>query len=104
MARPFVPQIATGNDLLEGDVVYFTDDGTWSRTIAKAATALDPEGAEDLHARAARFAHEVVGIYLVDARLDTAGRAAPAHFREAFRMRGPSNYPHGKQAEDPSDV
>ena len=23
----------------------------------------------------------------------------PAHFREAFRTRGPSNYPHGKQAE-----
>ena len=26
MARKFQPQMATGNDLLEGDVVYFTSD------------------------------------------------------------------------------
>ena len=36
--------------------------------------------------------------------IDDLGRAAPAHFREEFRTRGPSNYPqHGRQPER-SDV
>ncbi len=38
--------------------------------------------------------------FLPKADLDDRGRAAPAHFREVFRTRGPSNYPHhGRQAE-----
>ena len=39
MARKFQPQMATGNDLLEGDVVYFTSTGDWSREIGDAALA-----------------------------------------------------------------
>ena len=35
MARKFQPQMATGNDLLEGDVVYFTSTGEWSRAIGE---------------------------------------------------------------------
>ncbi len=100
MARAFKPQMATGNDLLEGDVVYFTSTGDWSREIGDAALAVNPEAAEDLLARALAFPNVVVGVYLAEAALDERGRAAPAHFREAFRTRGPSNYPHhGKQAE-----
>jgi hypothetical protein len=98
-ARKFHPQMATGNDLLEGDVVYFTSGGEWSREIGDAALAVNPEAAEDLLKRASADKH-VVGTYLVEAALDDFGRAAPAHFREEFRTRGPSNYPwHGKQAE-----
>jgi hypothetical protein len=103
MARSFHPQMATGNDLLEGDVVYFTSVGDWSRDIADAALAVNPEAAADLLARASAFPNRVVGVYLVEAALDDRGRAAPAHFREVFRTRGPSNYAHGKQAEH-SDV
>jgi hypothetical protein len=100
MARKFQPQMATGNDLFEGDVVYFTSTGEWSRAIVDAALAMSPEGAEDLLARASAFPNRVVGVYLVEVRLDDHGRAAPAHFREEFRTRGPSNYPqHGRQAE-----
>jgi hypothetical protein len=92
--------MATGNDLLEGDVVYVTSDGGWSRTIADAALAVNPDAAAELLARAEAFPNQVVGVYLVDAGLDDRGRATPAHFRETFRSRGPSNYPrHGKQAE-----
>lgn len=99
MARAFQPQMATGNDLLEGDVVYFTSTGEWSRDIGDAALAVNAEAADDLLARASAFPDVVVGVYLVAAAIDDCGRAAPAHFREAFRMRGPSNYPqHGKQA------
>ena len=64
-ARKFHPQIATGNDLLEGDVVYFTSDGEWSREIGDAALAVNPEAAEDLLSRASAFPNQVVGVYLV---------------------------------------
>ncbi len=104
MARKFQPQMATANDLLLGDVVYFTTQGDWSRHIGDAALAVNAEAAEDLLRRAQGFPNQVVGPYLVAAALDDSGRAAPAHFREEFRTRGPSNYPqHGRQAE-PSDV
>ena len=100
MARKFSPQMATGNALLEGDVVYFTSVGEWSREIGDAAIALNAEAAQDLLARASKFPNEVVGVYLTDVAIDDRGRAAPAHFRETFRTRGPSNYPWlGKQAE-----
>lgn len=100
MARKFVPQIATANDLLEGDVIYLTKAGDWSREIGEAAVAVSPEAAAELLARAQAFPGQVVGAYLADARIDDEGRAAPAHFREGFRTRGPSNYPgHGRQAE-----
>ena len=44
MARKFQPQMATGNDLLEGDVVYFTSTGEWSREIGDAALAVNAGG------------------------------------------------------------
>ena len=104
MARKFQPQMATGSDLLEGDVVYFTSTGDWSREIGDAALAVNPEAAEDLLRRASAFPNQVVGVYLVESAIDDRGRAAPDHFREVFRTRGPSNYPqHGRQAER-SDV
>jgi hypothetical protein len=104
MAKKFQPQMATANDLLEGDVVYLDSTGEWSRDIRDAALAVNPESAEALLKRAQGFPNRVVGPYLVEAEIDDCGRAAPAHFREVFRTRGPSNYPqHGRQAE-PSDV
>jgi hypothetical protein len=99
-ARKFQPQMATGNDLLEGDVVYFTSTGEWSRDIGDAALAVNPEAAAELLKRAEAFPNQVVGVYLVEAGVDDCGRATPSHFREVFRTRGPSNYPWlGKQAE-----
>lgn len=100
MAREFKPQMATANDLLEGDVVYFTAQGAWSRFIAQAALARSAEAAESLLASASKFPNQVVGVYLTDANIDAQGHAAPAHFREEFRTRGPSNYPeHGRQVQ-----
>ena len=103
MARQFLPKVATGNDLFEGDVVYFTDAGTWTRAHAEAALATDPEAAARLLTAASQFPAQVVGVYLADAQV-VDGNPAPVHFREAFRTRGPSNYFHGKQAEAVADV
>ncbi len=80
--------------------MYFTSGGEWSREIGDAALAVNPEAAADLLARAQAFPNQVVGVYLVEAGVDDRGRATPAHFREVFRTRGPSNYPQpGRQAE-----
>ncbi len=98
MARKFLPKVATGNHLLEGDVVYFTAEGGWTRRHSEATLAETPEAAEALLAKASVFPQEIVGVYLADAERTEEG-PAPVHFREAFRTRGPSNYFHGKQAE-----
>lgn len=103
MARNFRPRIATGNALLEGDVVYFTAEGEWSRDIGEAEVATAPETAADLLERAQQFPNEVVGVYLAEVLVNEHGRPAPDHFREVFRTLGPSNYPWlGKQAEKTS--
>ena len=73
--------------------------------IGDAAMALNAEAAAELLKRAEAFPNQVVGVYLTDVTVDASGRAAPAHFREEFRTRGPSNYPqHGRQAESNADV
>lgn len=99
MAKVFLPKVATGNDLLEGDAIYFTPEGQWSRLHGDAKVADTPERADALLAEAEAFPGSVVGVYLADVQTGEDGRPTPVHFREAFRTRGPSNYFHGKQAE-----
>ncbi len=98
MSRRFTPKVVTANALIEGDVVYLTADDRWSRLHHEAELIEDEAEAQMrlLHANAQR--HVVVGAYLADARPGPGG-PEPVHFREAFRTRGPSNYAHGKQAD-----
>lgn len=100
MARAFVPKVLTANDLLEGDVIYFSASGEWTRLHSEAQLFLDEASANEALGQAQKEAHRLVGAYLADARLNKDGNPEPVHFREAFRTRGPSNYPdHGKQAD-----
>ncbi|MFN3936281.1 MAG: DUF2849 domain-containing protein [Gemmobacter sp.] len=94
----FTPKVVTANDLRLGDVVWLTEDNRWTRDLAEAELIEDEAHAQLRLLHAQRRALEVVGAYLADARLGRDG-PEPVHFREAFRTRGPSNYPHGKQAE-----
>ena len=96
--RPFTPKVVAANDLLKGDAVWQTEDDRWTRDIREAELIEDEAVAEDRLISAMAQANVIVGAYLVDAEA-TADGAAPVHFREAFRTRGPSNYPHGKQSE-----
>ena len=97
MAR-FTPKVVTANALLEGDVIYLTADDCWTRLHHEAELIEDEAHAQLrlLHAAAQKLV--VVGPYLADAKAGPDG-PEPTHFREVFRTRGPSNYPHGKQAE-----
>ncbi|MEL6920926.1 MAG: DUF2849 domain-containing protein [Pseudomonadota bacterium] len=92
-------QIVTANDLFDGDVVYLTPQGGWSVQIRDAAVAHDAEHADALLRKGAAQQSRIVGAYLADVTVDEHGHPQPVHFREVFRTRGPSNYPHGKQVE-----
>lgn len=93
MAREFIPQIVTANDLFEGDVVYLNENNEWVRAL-KDARVLNSEAEADASLTLAMARQdEIVGPYLAEL-------GEPLHFRETFRATGPSNYKsHGKQAE-----
>jgi len=95
-----LPAILLANDLLSGEVVFFAG-GRWSPDPADALVAHDVAAAEALEAEAARAlaANAVVDAGLVDVTLRGDGLPIPNHFRERFKVRGPSNRPDlGKQA------
>ena len=96
MSRPFTPKVVTANDLLEGDVIYLAADDAWVRDLAQAEVLTDEAGADLRLLLAQSQPDRVVGAYLAEVRTGPTG-IEPAHFREEFRRRGPSNYAHGKQ-------
>lgn len=98
MTRAFTPKIVTANALLEGDVIYLTEAGDWSRRIEDAALLDDEADAQLRLIEASQQVDAVVGAYLVDAKPSATG-PEPTHFREDFRRTGPSNYAHGKQVD-----
>ena len=98
MAKPFTPTVVTANALVEGDVVYLTEDDRWSRHLHEAELLEDEAVAQDRLLFAAAQTERVVGAYLAPVTSGPDG-PEPAHFREDFRRTGPSNYFHGKQAE-----
>ncbi|SFG12696.1 Protein of unknown function [Palleronia marisminoris] len=98
MPRAFTPKVITANRLLEGDAVWLTADDRWSPNMSEAELIEDEAVAQDRLIHAQSQPDHVVGAYLADAKAGENG-PEPTHFRETFRTRGPSNYPHGKQAE-----
>ena len=67
MARAFTPKVVTANDLLEGDVIYQTEDDRWSRELSEAELITDEAHAQVRLLDAARQASKIVGAYLADA-------------------------------------
>jgi hypothetical protein len=97
MPKPFTPKVVTANALLEGDVIYQTATG-WTRSLAEAEVLTDEADAALRLIEATAQTGSVVGVYLADITMEN-GTPTPSHFREDFRARGPSNYPHGKQEQ-----
>lgn len=101
MSRAFTPKVVTANLLIEGEAVWLTADDDWS-TDAHDAELIEDEAHAALRLLfAEQQGGRVAGAYLADAVQGENGPEA-VHFREAFRARGPSNYPHGKQSANAS--
>lgn len=98
MSRSFTPKVVTASDLRAGDVIYLTAVDTWTRDHAEAELIEDEAHAQMRLLFASAQKLRVVGAYLADAKAGPNG-PEPIHFREVFRTKGPSNYPHGKQAD-----
>jgi Protein of unknown function (DUF2849) len=98
MSRQFTPKIVTASDLRLGDVIYLTEADTWSRDHRHAELIEDEAHAQMRLLFAAAQKLTIVGAYLADAKRGAQG-PEPVHFREVFRTKGPSNYPHGKQTD-----
>ncbi|MCF8511833.1 MAG: DUF2849 domain-containing protein [Rhodobacteraceae bacterium] len=94
----FSPKVITANRLREGDVVYLTVDDRWTPCHHEAELLEDEAHAQLRLLEASAQKLLIVGPYLAEAKAGPNG-PEPTHFREAFRTRGPSNYPHGKQAD-----
>jgi hypothetical protein len=94
-------KLITGHDLRTGLVLYRTQSGSWSETIADAAIFED-DASEAALAEAKSEPTRVTNVYLVEA--DGPGR--PSHrvaMRENIRARGPTvRLDLGKQAEGQS--
>ncbi|MDU8910598.1 DUF2849 domain-containing protein [Aestuariicoccus sp. MJ-SS9] len=99
MPQIFTPKVVTANALIEGDVIYLAEDDSWTRDLACAEVLSDEAHAQLRLLDAARRTAEAVGVYLADVRPGPRG-PEPAHFREDFRRKGPSNHFHGKQANE----
>jgi uncharacterized protein YjbI with pentapeptide repeats len=97
MVKSFLTKIVTANDLLTGEVIYQTDNNSWTKHLIKAEILEQAILANERLETAKLQEFKVVGAYLIDVSLSTLG-PAPCHFRERFRSKGPSNYFHGKQA------
>jgi hypothetical protein len=98
--KTLLPAILLANDLLSGEVLFF-DGQAWTADPAEALVARDPAAAEALLAEATRAvaANEVVDAYLVDVTVREDGLPVPNHFRERFKIKGPTIRPDlGKQA------
>lgn len=101
MKRPPLPLILLANDLLDGDIVFWTGQD-WSRQLKDAALASDAESAEVLEQAmvAGLAANHVVDAALVDVALNGFGQAVPRHVRERIKTLGPTvRLDLGKQAE-----
>ena len=96
--RRFSPKVITANRLREGDVVYLTVDDRWTPFHHEAELLEDEAHAQLRLLEASAQKLLIVGPYLAEGKAGPNG-PEPTHFREAFRTRGPSNYPHGKQAD-----
>jgi len=84
-------KIVTANRLRQGDVVYLTDTGTWSRHLNQSRTTRDAAELEAMLAQAAEAvaAREIVAPYEMEV-VEVDGILQPLSTREIIRAAGPT--------------
>lgn len=81
-------KLLTGNDLVSGDVIWWTGAG-WSRRVEQ---AVDVGHGGEAIAAAEEGARRVNGPYVIDAT-DTPEGPRPAHIKDRIRALGPTVRP-----------
>jgi Protein of unknown function (DUF2849) len=93
-------KVLTGNRLIDGEAVWYSQDGRWIETIVGAEVARDKAAEERLDAvgKAAYANNLVLDVELIDVELIN-GEIVPVRLRERIRAAGPTNRRDlGKQA------
>ncbi|RBM05279.1 DUF2849 domain-containing protein [Novacetimonas cocois] len=96
--------VVTANRLLDGRIVWLTDQGTWSGNIAHAAVWPN-DHIESVIADTARHQQEqgVVGVYGVQLD-DRAAGICPLTVRERIRAFGPTVHPQFAPGAPQEDI
>jgi len=89
--RPPLPFVLTANDLLSGYTVYHDGNG-WLAKLQDALVASDAEVAERLNAigLAELERGAIIDPYLAGVSIGADGSIAPRHFRDQYRLSGPT--------------
>ncbi len=80
-------KLLTGNELLRGDVIWWTGSG-WSHAIADAVPLEKAEGEAILAEQA--IGERISDLALIDAEPNPEGGFRPTHMRERIRSYGPT--------------
>ncbi|MEM5581123.1 MULTISPECIES: DUF2849 domain-containing protein [Alphaproteobacteria] len=94
-------KVITANRLLNGDVVWLGDNGTWVEliTLAKIFEGKEAVAAGLAEGLEAERNQQVVSVYEMDVTA-ADGVIVPVRLREKIRAKGPTTHPHfGKQAQ-----
>jgi hypothetical protein len=94
-------KVITANRLLNGDVVWLGENGSWVERITLARTVEGKDQVDEGLAigQAAEKNQEVVGVYEMDVTLED-GVIVPVRLRERIRSAGPTTHPQcGKKAQ-----
>jgi hypothetical protein len=86
-------KVLTSQRLMDGAVVFYTEEGTWSERVddAQVFEPTDPDTLLAL-ARPDEDANRVVASYLIDVRRE-GSRVVPTRYRERIRAIGPTVRP-----------
>ena len=84
-------QMIIANTLVDGFVVFLTDDNGWTHDIEKGALATNDADAASLlaQAKAAEAGNVVIDPYLIPVVIEN-GRRVPTEYREYIRATGPT--------------
>ncbi|AMN54922.1 sulfite reductase [Roseibium algicola] len=94
-------KVITANRLLNGDVVWLAENGSWVEriTLAKVYDGKEAVAAALAEGLEAEKNQKVVGVYEMDVTVEE-GVIVPVRLREKIRATGPTTHPElGKQAQ-----
>ena len=91
--------VISANDLRQGNVIYLTKEAGWVSDINEAQQLADKASAESRLPAATAQQLQVIDPYPVEVIEHSDGTVSPVHFREQFRVSGPTHQLTAKPAD-----